>query len=337
MSAMHKIRCCCFRSHGCQVLCRLLACLAWVFLSPITLVYMSIEIYVVPCLWEYMGGAISKGFYAFLSLCCKCVFKEARFRDTRFPPNVTSIGGDKFKSSDVEWIRAPNLVALALGSFTAEERAADEEAAQDDEKGHAGTVHGAEDSLLFANGITPSDICQGQLGDCWLLSAIACLAEHEGAIQRVFKSHVKSTWGRYHVRLFDGQHNRWRDIVVDDYIPVDPKTKRALFTHPSGHEMWVLILEKAFAKLVGSYSALEGGMSLWALEALTGDYVSHFCVMKNDSSRWEKRFLVHQETDTDKRKAGLQKVSKRDEYDRSEVGTLKRILRTASYRRAKRE
>ena len=36
------------------------------------------------------------------------------------------------------------------------------------------------------------------------LSAIACLAEHEGAIQRVFRSHVRSLWGRYHVRLFDG-------------------------------------------------------------------------------------------------------------------------------------
>ena len=68
-----------------------------------------------------------------------------------------------------------------------------------------------------------------------------------------------------------------------------------------------------------SFSALEGGMSLWALEAMTGDYVSHFCVTKDDSSRWEKRKLVHQETDDDKRKAGLQKVSKHDEYDRSEV------------------
>ncbi len=25
-----------------------------------------------------------------------------------------------------------------------------------------------------------------QLGDCWLMTALACLAEHPGAIQRVF-------------------------------------------------------------------------------------------------------------------------------------------------------
>eukprot|EP00854_Cymbomonas_tetramitiformis_P010323 gene10323-12209_t len=131
---------------------------------------------------------------------------------------------------------------------------------------------------LFAGGIDPADIGQGQLGDCWLLSAFACLAEIPGAVKRVFVSKQYSRYGKYTVRLFDKVNNKWLRISVDDYIPCEEGTCTPLFAQPNGLEVWVMILEKAFAKFVGSYDKLEGGHPLWALEALTGDAVMKYSI-----------------------------------------------------------
>lgn len=69
--------------------------------------------------------------------------------------------------------------------------------------------------------------------------------------------------------------------------------------------MWVLILEKAFAKFVGSYHKLEGGLALWALEALTGSYAAHFSFEK---SKWHKEKLVHMEDEDNTTRCGLRKM-----------------------------
>jgi len=128
--------------------------------------------------------------------------------------------------------------------------------------------------FLFQKGIIPSDVVQGQLGDCWLLAAIACLAEFPGAIESVFCSMEKNERHKYYLKLYDARkgEERFKKFFIDDYVPCDAKTKRPIFAAPKGNELWVLLLEKAFAKFMGNYGRLDGGHTLWAFQAMTGNH-----------------------------------------------------------------
>ena len=46
--------------------------------------------------------------------------------------------------------------------------------------------------VLYQGDIEPRDCVQGQLRDCWLVSALACLAEYPGAVKQVILNREKS-------------------------------------------------------------------------------------------------------------------------------------------------
>ena len=46
----------------------------------------------------------------------------------------------------------------------------------------------------------------------------------------------------------------FQEVVVDDYFPVRKYDNRLMGANPAkGEEIWVMILEKCWAKLFGSY------------------------------------------------------------------------------------
>jgi calpain-15 len=151
------------------------------------------------------------------------------------------------------------------------------------------------------------------VGDCWLLAALACLAEYPEAIKSIFADdledpNIDSQIFRS-VRMFHPGQRAWMTVTVDDWAnPWDPILKccsicpccsttdgkldlscgicqlkgiacpelnetdsnSAMMAKPNGAELWVVTLEKAFAKFCGSFNALDGGQVLWALHVLTG-------------------------------------------------------------------
>jgi calpain-15 len=72
-------------------------------------------------------------------------------------------------------------------------------------------------------------------------------------VERIFLTKTVNAAGCYAVRLFVNGESRV--VVVDDYFPYDNHKEDWAMARPSedSHEIWVLILEKAWAKVFGSY------------------------------------------------------------------------------------
>ena len=164
-------------------------------------------------------------------------------------------------------------------------------------------LHFGQDVHMFereegdVSAVEPGDINQGALGDCYYLCALSILSTHERLLfdalpdipdnLRAAEALASSpqdeqtfnTEGVYAMRFW--REGQWRIVVVDDYVPRHPQNPAMyLFASPckSSAEIWCVIAEKAFAKLNGSYSVLDGGQAEEALEDLCGGVPFSFSI-----------------------------------------------------------
>ncbi|CAK6432329.1 unnamed protein product [Pipistrellus nathusii] len=173
----------------------------------------------------------------------KCLEKKVLYVDPEFPPDETSLFYSQKFPIQFVWKRPPEI---------------------------------CENPRFIIGGANRTDICQGELGDCWFLAAIACLTLHEHLLFRVIphdQSFVENYAGIFHFQFW--RYGDWVDVVIDDCLPT--YNDQLVFTK-SNHrnEFWSALLEKAYAKLHGSYEALKGGNTTEAMEDFTGGVTEFF-------------------------------------------------------------
>lgn len=120
---------------------------------------------------------------------------------------------------------------------------------------------------LFKDGASAGDVMQGALGDCWFLGSLSCVGTREDLVSQLFvEANVEE--GIYVVRFW--KEGQWKLVTVDDYLPCRSDGLPAYAQSRDLSELWVMIAEKAFAKLHGSYAAIESGAVIDGFVDLTG-------------------------------------------------------------------
>ena len=103
--------------------------------------------------------------------------------------------------------------------------------------------------------IDPKSIKQGTLDTCQFLAVLSTLAGFPERVKKIFQQTEINKFGVYALNFY--LNGKPKEIIIDDYFPCYSDKLEPLFAKPDCKQIWVLLLEKAWCKLFGSYTIVE--------------------------------------------------------------------------------
>ncbi|XP_007937084.1 calpain-14 [Orycteropus afer afer] len=171
-----------------------------------------------------------------------CLRSQCLFEDDRFPATLSSIGCGPLLQKlppRLQWKRPPEL--------------------------HS-------NPQFYSAGAKRLDLCQGYFHrDCWFLAALQALTLHQDILSRVVP--LNQSFTEKYAGIFQfwfWQFGNWVPVVIDDRLPVNEAGQLVFVSSTYENLFWGALLEKAYAKLSGSYEDLQFGQVSEALVDFTG-------------------------------------------------------------------
>jgi hypothetical protein len=125
----------------------------------------------------------------------------------------------------------------------------------------------ASDPLFASDGPTISDVNQGELGDCYLLSTLSSVVKTD---PRLIEKDIVSDGAGIYTVTFGGAQPKKINVNAD--LPVQPDGQLAYAQLGDQNSLWVALMEKAYVQYTNprtdAYASINGGWMTSAFTAL---------------------------------------------------------------------
>jgi len=209
------------------------------------------------------------------------------WQDPDFPASKKSIGRDD--DNDIIWLRPSEFSSSYV-------KRSDPLVLFDGEKGSGDLIGSSEETF----------------DDKFFMGALSAIASHpDDFVETLFVDDTDEGLdvGRLTVQFY--RFGTWIKITIDTLIPCDSKSRIPIFGRSlRGNEVWVVLLEKAYAKLQGSYARMCNGNTTIedVLVELTGGTCRRVSMEQKKSIKKGNDDDEEEEDDDEKKESRLSEI-----------------------------